>query len=119
MSDEIKLDGIGVAPSVLEAIVTLAAQDVDGVAAVGAPGLAGLAQKARKGTARAVSVCPEGEAGDKLSATVHIQIDYGPKLREVARAVQSAVSDAIRSQVGVDVAGVDVYVDGIVFPEQA
>ena len=31
--------------------------------------------------------------------------------------MQAAVADALSSQVGVDVAAVDVYVDGIVFPE--
>jgi len=117
VSDEIRLDGIAVAPTVLDTIVTLAAQGVAGVAAVGAPGLAGFAQKARKGAARAVSVCPSEEDENRLEAVVHIQVEQGSRLREVGRAVQAAVTDAIRSQVGVEVASVDVYVDGIVFAE--
>jgi len=116
MSDEIKLEGLGVAPGVLDTIVTVAVESVDGVAAVGASGLAGLVQKgARKGPARAVDVCAD-EAGD-LTVTVHVQVLYGHKLKDVATEIQNAVADAVASQVGVEVAGVDVYIDGIVFAE--
>jgi uncharacterized alkaline shock family protein YloU len=115
MSDEIRLEGLGVAPSVLDTIVTMAAEGVEGVAAVGAPGIAGLVQKgARKGS-RAVDVCVDDEGG--ISATIHIQVLYGHKLKDVANAVQNSVADAISSQVGVEIAGVDVYIDGIVFAE--
>lgn len=116
MSDEIKLEGLGVAPGVLDTIVTVATEGVDGVAAVGAPGLAGLVQKStRKGPARAVDVCVDDEGG--LTVTIHVQVVYGHKLKEVANAIQMAVADAVASQVGVDVAAVDVFVDGIVFAE--
>jgi uncharacterized alkaline shock family protein YloU len=116
MSDEIRLEGLGVAPGVLDTIVTLAAEQVDGIAAIGAPGIAGLVQRgARKGAARAVDVCVEEDGA--LLVTVHVQVVYGRKLREVAKAIQLSVTEALTSQVGVDVAGVDVYVDGLVFPE--
>jgi uncharacterized alkaline shock family protein YloU len=116
MSDEIRLEGLGIAPSVLDTIVTVAAESVEGVAAVGAPGLAGLVQRgARKGTARAVDVVVDDESA--LSASVHIQVAYGSKIRAVAECVQANVADALSSQVGVAVASVDVYVDGLVFPE--
>ena len=116
MSDEIRLEGLGVAPAVLDTIVTLATESVDGIAGVGAPGLAGLVQKGvRKGTSRAVDVCL-GENG-ALTITVHVQVVYGCKLKVVANAVQAAVADAVTSQVGVPVEAVDVFVDGIVFAE--
>lgn len=116
MSDEIRLEGLGVAPGVLDTIVTVAAESVEGVAAVGAPGLAGLVQKgARKGAARAVDVVTDG--GGVLTVSLHVQIVYGSKLRKVAEEIQCAVADALASQVGVKVAAVDVYVDSLVFPE--
>ena len=116
MSDEIRLEGLGVAPGVLDTIVTMATEAVDGVAAVGAPGIAGLVQKgARKGAARAVDVCLDEEGG--LTATIHLQVLYGHKLKDVASAVQQSVAEAVSSQVGVEVAAVDVFVDGIVFAE--
>lgn len=116
MSDEIHLEGLGIAPGVLDAIVTMATEQVEGVAGVGASGIAGLVQKgARKGPQRAVDVCVDDEGG--VSVTVHVQVTYGSNLREVAGAIQRAVADAVSSQVGVDIASVDVFVDGIVFGE--
>ncbi|TLM91624.1 MAG: Asp23/Gls24 family envelope stress response protein [Actinobacteria bacterium] len=116
MTDEIRLEGLGIAPGVLDTIVKLAAESVDGVAAVGAPGVAGLVQKgARKGTARAVDVC-QGEDG-VFDVTVHVQVTYGSKLREVARGIQVAVAEALASQLGADMGAVDVYIDGLVFDE--
>jgi len=116
MSDEIRLEGLGVAPAVLDTIVTVATESVDGVAGVGAPGIAGLVQKgARKGSSRAVDVCVGDD--NELTAVVHIQVEFGHRLREVAQKVQEAVTEALSSQVGVPVAAVDVYVDGLVFPE--
>jgi uncharacterized alkaline shock family protein YloU len=116
MSEEIRLEGLGVAPGVLDTIVTLAAEGVEGIAGIGAPGIAGLVQKgARKGVARAVDVSTD-ESG-ALVVVLHVQVVYGHKLHEVAKQAQIAVSEALTSQVGVDVAAVDVYVDGLVFPE--
>jgi uncharacterized alkaline shock family protein YloU len=98
---------------VLDTIVALATQSVVGVAAVGAPGIAGLVQKGvAKGAARAVDVCAEDHC---VSVTVHIQVFYGQRLKAVAEAVQTAVADAITSQVGIPVSAVDVFVDSLVF----
>ena len=115
MSDEIRLEGLGVAPGVLDTIVTMATEGVEGVAAVGASGIAGLVQKGARKGARAVDVCVGEDGG--ITATIHIQALYGHKLKDVANAVQNSVADAVSSQVGVEVAGVDVFVDGIVFAE--
>lgn len=116
MSDEIRLEGLGVAPGVLDTIVTVAVESVDGVAAVGAPGIAGLVQKGvRKGASRAIDVTVDDSSA--VSVSVHLQVEYGRKLREVAGNVQTSVADALSSQVGVEVASVDVYVDGLVFGE--
>lgn len=116
MSDEIRLEGLGVAPGVLDTIVTVATETVEGIATVGSTGIAGLVQKgARKGAARAVDVTV-GE-DNSLTVSVHVQVTYGHRLREVAAQVQSCVADALASQVGVEVAAVDVFVDGLVFPE--
>ena len=115
MSDEIRLDGLGVAPGVLDTIVTVAVEGVEGVAAIGSSGIAGLVQSARKGAARAVDVCVDEDGG--LTATVHIQVIYGHKLKDVAVAVQQAVAEAVESQVGGEIATVDVFVDGLVFAE--
>jgi len=114
MSEEFTLDGIGIAPGVLETIATVATQGVDGVAEVpgAAGGLAGLVQK---GSARAICV-DVGEDG-ALVASVRIHALYGRPLREIANDVQRAVTDALLTHTGQNIASVDVFVDGVVFPE--
>ncbi|MDZ4063095.1 MAG: Asp23/Gls24 family envelope stress response protein [Coriobacteriia bacterium] len=116
MSEEIRLDGLGLAPGVLETIVTLAAKGVEGVACVCGQGLAGLAQKAvgKSGGRTPKPVDIQVEDGS-VSVALHVEFDYGKPLRAVAVAVQEAVADAVRSQVGVPVRAVNVFVDGIVF----
>ncbi len=115
MSEEITLDGIGVAPGVLETIAQVSAQSVDGVAQIVSAG-GGLAGLVPKGPARGVTV-EVGEDG-ALAASVHISALYGRPLREVATDVQRAVTDALLTHTGQTVASVDVFVDGVVFPEQ-
>lgn len=115
MADEIRLDdSLGLASGVLEQIVTLAAEAVEGVASVGPTGLAGVVKKGggkSKGVAASM-----GEDGG-IAVAIHIYVTYGQPLRKVARTVQDSVADAVRSQVGQDVSAVDVFVDGVVFPE--
>lgn len=115
MSEEIKLEGLGLAPGVLETIVTLAAKSVDGVACVCGQGLAGLAQKAVNKPGKGIKPVEIVVEDGAVAVAMHLELDYGKPLRAVAMAVQDAVADAIRSQVGVPVRAVDVFVDGIVF----
>lgn len=114
MSEEISLEGMEVAPGVLETIALLAAEGVDGVASVpgASSGLAGLVQK---GASRPVLV--HVNEGGTLVASVRISAFYGRPLREIAADVQRAVTDALLTHTGQQVATVDVYVDGVVFPE--
>lgn len=109
MTDELRLDGIGVAPGVLDTIVTLAAQNVEGVAGVEAPGLAGLVHKGGKALTVGVD-----EAG-AMSVTLHVTLKYGQPLHEVAKNVQRAVAEALTSQTGQPVTSVDVFVDALAF----
>ena len=47
----------------------------------------------------------------------HIDAYFGQVLPEVADRVRNAVVDAVASQVGAEVASVDVYIDGLQFAE--
>ena len=53
----------------------------------------------------------------RAAASVRIEVYYGFVLPEVASSLRQAVADAVASQVGVEVASVDVYIDGIQFAE--
>lgn len=113
MSEEIRLQGVTIAPSVLDTIITLAVNQVEGVAfASSGQGLGGLVNRAA-GKAVEVSSAEDGS----VTVGVHITVAYGIPIHTVARSVQDAVAESIRSQVGAPVAAVDVYVDGIEFPQ--
>ncbi|MBS3957635.1 MAG: Asp23/Gls24 family envelope stress response protein [Clostridiales bacterium] len=113
MSEEIRLPGLTIAPSVLDTIITLAVNQVEGVAfASSGQGLGGLVNRAA-GKAVEVSSAEDGA----VTVSVHITVRYGMPIHTVARTVQEAVADSIRSQVGTKVDSVDVYVDGIEFPQ--
>jgi len=115
MTEEITLDGIGVAPGVLETIALAAAEGVEGVAGVvGATG--GLVGLVQKGTSRGVSI--EIDESGTLAVAVRISAVYGRPLRDIAADVQRAVADAFLTHTGQTIASVDVYVDGVVFLEQ-
>jgi uncharacterized alkaline shock family protein YloU len=112
-SADLRIDGLDIAPGVLETIVGIAASEVDGVACVDATGLAGLMAKAGRNKPVEVALADD----DGFRVVVHVTISHGRPLRPVAAEVQRAVADALVSQIGHRVTSVDVYVDGIVFPQ--
>jgi uncharacterized alkaline shock family protein YloU len=113
MATEMRFEGLDVAPGVLETIVSLAAAEVEGVSCVEGSGLAGLMQKAGRNKTVEVALA----ADETFAVTVHLSVCYGRPLRAVAADVQQAVADALLSQTGHAASSVDVFVDGIVFPE--
>jgi uncharacterized alkaline shock family protein YloU len=113
MTSELRLEGLDVAPGVIETIITLAAQEVDGVVSVDVQGLAGLMQKAGRPGPVEVSLADDGT----FAVVVHATVAYGRPLREIASDIQRSVADALLSQTGHPASVVDVFVDSISFPE--
>ncbi len=113
-STGLKFEGLDVAQGVLETIVTLAAEAVDGVACVDGTGLAGLMQKAGVSKPVEISVGDDG----RFAVTVHLTVDHGRPLRTVAADVQGAVADALVAQTGITASSVDVWIDSIAFPSE-
>ena len=114
MPQEIKIDGIGISPDVLTAIVSRAVSDVEGIASVGVKDLAtNLVSMMLSSKAPASEV-----VGDKLALTVRVVVFFGYPFKKLAEAVRAAVVAAIDAQVGVEVERVDVCIDGLVFPKE-
>ena len=115
----IELDGVSIAPGVVETIISLAAAEVPGVSGVATAGaISAIAAAFNAGKAIPTTgiKLAKGEDG-KLSVEITIQAYYGYRLTEVAENVRLAIADAIKGQTGADVASVDVYVDGLSFEE--
>lgn len=116
MTEQLNTAGMSVAPGVVDTIIAIAVSEVDGVASVGQAASASLRSRISGKAGHAgieTQMTPEG----KLDITLHIDVKYGYVLPELADKVRQSVSDALLVQVGVDVASVDIYVDGISFDQ--
>ena len=119
MSEEITIAGIGIAPSVLAAIVTRAVEEVEGVASVGVRDLA--TNLVSMFSAKSGETGPDVEASvvdDRLILTVHLTVFFGYPFKKLAESVRAAVVKAVDAQVGVEVERVDVCIDSLVFPKE-
>lgn len=115
MSD-LNVEGMALAPGVVETIVSIAVGEVEGVASVGTPGVAKAGFKGvfgGKPSTQGIEI--ETNEEGELVITVRIEVQYGYSLPTIAANVREAVADAAVSQVGAQVASVDVYIDGIQF----
>lgn len=112
--NDLTVEDMVIAPSVVETIVSIAVKDVDGVASVGSPVTSGLMSViSSRPSTQGVDVVID--ADDRLHVTVHVDVCYGYVLPDVADAIRMAIDQAVESQIGAEVAEVDVYVDGLQF----
>ncbi len=111
---EVNVPGMALASGVVETIVSIAAGEVDGVAAVGESSAGGLHTPfGNKSAKQGIEITVDDD--NKLHVAVRVEVYYGYTLPDVANAVRSAVVEAITGQVGVQVAAVDVYIDQLRF----
>ena len=111
---DLNIDGMAIAPGVVETIVSIAVGEVEGVASVGPSSTSSLrAVFASKPATQGIDIALDEE--DKLHVSVRVDVYYGFALPELAAKVRQAVVDAVASQVGIPVGAVDVYIDGIQF----
>ena len=111
--EELTVNGMTVSPSVVNTIVAMSAKDVPGIASLGTPAAPGILGKIAPGSPDgAVDISADD---DKLCLGVHIQVNYGYPLPEIANKLRRAIADSVMLQLGLEVASIDVYIDGIQF----
>jgi len=111
---DLTVEGMNVAPSVLETIITLAAREVEGVACIGSPAASGiLSFLAAKPSTQGIEVDTDEEG--KLHVSIRMDVKNGYVLPDVAANVRQAVADAVATQVGLPIGSVDIFIDGIQF----
>lgn len=119
MDEELKLDGLVVAPEVVETIVRLSAEKVDGVASIGVPteinSVFSLFSAKKPQNIPFVGVKVENDA---LRVAVRVTVLMGYPFKEVAQSIREAVATGIESQVGARVSSVDVFIDALAFPKE-
>lgn len=111
MPAELSLEGLDIAPGVVETMVQLAAGQVEGVATVETSPLGKLSR-----ATKTIDVALDDDG--RFVVTLHVTALYGRPLRQLGAAIQDAVSDALESQTGHSASRVDVFIDAIQFPEQ-
>lgn len=114
---DLNIDGMNIAPGVVETIVSLAARDVDGVAAIGDPTTSGFLSFIGGGKPSTQGIEVDVDENDELLISIRLHVKSGRVLPDVAAAVRLAIADAVSTQVGAKVGAVDVYIDGIQFED--
>lgn len=105
---------MSLAPGVMETIIRIAVSEVDGVAGMCSPHARGSRKLfAPKQTIPCVDVTMEDNS--TANVALHLAMNYGYALPDVAAQVREAVAEALATQVGVGVNNIDVYVDSIAF----
>lgn len=111
---DLNIDGMNIAPGVVETIVSLAARDVEGVAEVGDPATSNiLTLIGGKPLTQGVEV--EVDENNALQISVRLCVKSGQVLPDLAAAVRQSIVDAVNTQVGASVGSVDIFIDGIQF----
>ncbi|MBQ1450304.1 MAG: Asp23/Gls24 family envelope stress response protein [Eggerthellaceae bacterium] len=114
MSD-LNIEGMTIAPGVVETIISLAARDVEGVASIGPATTSGLMDLIGGGRPSTQGIEVTTDENDELHVSIRMDVKSGNVLPDLAANVRRAVVDAVATQVGVKVAAVDIYIDGIQF----
>lgn len=114
MTDQMNVEGLSIAPNVMETIISVAAGEVDGVASLGSFATSGLRSMIANKPSTSGIEAKMGEDG-KLHVSVHVEVYYGYVLPDLAVQLRSAIAEALATQAGVEVSAVDVYVDGLQF----
>lgn len=106
---------IRIADEVVSIIAGLAAVEVEGVADMMGGFGGGLVEMVGK---RNLSKGVKSNVGDKKTEVdLCIVLDYGVKIHDVAAKVQKNVKEALENMTGLDVAQVNIHVQGIKLPE--
>jgi uncharacterized alkaline shock family protein YloU len=102
---------VKIADEVVGIIAGLAATDIEGVAGMSGGLVGGIAERlGKKNLAKGV----KAEVGDKEAAVdLHIIIEYGARIPDVAWQIQEKVKNAIETMTGLNVVEVNIHVQGV------
>ena len=113
---DLSIDGMALAPGVVETIVSIAANEVEGVASVSSSSGGSLRSIfGGKPTTQGIEI--DVTDNDKLHISIRVDVYYGFVLPDLAASIRSAITDAVFCQIGIPVESVDVYIDGIQFAQ--
>lgn len=103
---------VKISDEVVEVIAGIAAAEIKGVVGMSANLVNGISQilSGKKNLAKGVKV-NVGE--DSASIDLYIVVEYGIRIPELAAEIQANVKKAVESMTGLNVSGVNVYVQNV------
>ena len=112
--DDSKIGTVKIANDVVATIVGLAATEVEGIAGMSGGIAGGIAEMlGRKNLTKGVKI----DAGETdVTVDIFVIMDFGVTLPAVAQAAQENVKKAIETMTGLNVASVNVHIQGVIFP---
>ena len=110
----VTLDDMTLATSVVETVVSIAADEVKGIASIGSYTTKGLRRRfQKKPSTSGIEVRVDDD--NKVHIDIHIEVYYGYVLPELADELRRLVSESLQNQLGIAVSSIDIYVDGVQF----
>lgn len=113
---DLNLEGVAIAPGVVETIISLAARDVAGVAGIGDATTSSI-RTFIGGKPATQGIDVDVDENNELHVSIRLIVESGNVLPDIAANVRRAIADAVNMQVGAKVGSVDVYIDGIQFED--
>jgi uncharacterized alkaline shock family protein YloU len=103
-----------IAPDVLLTIARLSALGVPGVARV-EPVPGGVDRLFKRGVHDGVRIAVKDHA---VTVDLYLVLEHDRNVREISRAVQTAVARAMHEMVAMDVLAVNIHIEDVAYPEQ-
>ncbi|WP_026881319.1 Asp23/Gls24 family envelope stress response protein [Clostridium akagii] len=117
IKDTVNMGIVKISDEVVEVIAGLAAADVKGIIGMSDSLVGGISHvlSGKKNLARGVKV-NVGE--DSASIDINLVVQYGVRIPEIAASVQENVKRAVESMTGLNVSGVNIYVQNVIIPKE-
>lgn len=109
-------ENITLAPGVVDTIIAITVNDTEGVVALGNASGGFFSRLISKPSTNGIETHFDDEG--KLEIVLHINVEYGYVLPELADKLRQTIADALLVQVGIEVASIDIYIDGIQFEQK-
>lgn len=108
---------LNISEDVIGIIAGLAASEVEGIAGMTLGFVDGLNQilGSNKKYSRGVKIDLDGK---KVTIDLYVNVKYGVRIPDIAWAAQNSVKDAVENMTGLEVASVNINVQGITFEKK-
>ncbi|HEX6922642.1 MAG TPA: Asp23/Gls24 family envelope stress response protein [Bacillales bacterium] len=114
--DEHELGTVEISPEVIEVIASIAATEVEGVAAMRGSFATGVAERlGRPSHGKGVKVDLKE---DGITIDVYVLLNYGVSIPEVGQRIQDNICQTLRTMTSLEVSAANIHVVGIQFEEQ-